>query len=66
MFHGIHAYTLVNAAGAGQLVKFRMAPLGGVVGLTDDEAKAKPADYLVDDIKDGWPPASPPASTCWR
>ncbi len=52
VFHGIHAYTLVNAAGASQMIKFRMAPLGGVVGLTDDEAKAKPADYLVDDIKD--------------
>ncbi len=51
-FHAVHAYTLVNAAGAGQMVKFRMAPLGGVAALTDDEAKAKPNDYLVDDIKD--------------
>ncbi len=51
-FHAVHAYSLVNAAGASQLVKFRMAPLGGVVGLTDDEAKARPNDYLVDEIRD--------------
>ena len=51
-FHAVHAYSLVNASGGNQLIKFRMAPLGGVASLTDDEAKAKPNDYLVDDIKD--------------
>jgi catalase len=50
-YWGIHNYTLVNAAGARQVVKFRMEPLGGEVGLTDDEAKAKPAEFLVDDLK---------------
>jgi catalase len=49
-YWGIHGYTLTNAAGAKQLVKFRMVPAGGEVGLTDDEAKAKPADFLVDDL----------------
>jgi catalase len=49
-YWGIHPYTLTNAAGAKQIIKFRMAPAGGEVGLTDDEAKAKPADYLVDDM----------------
>ncbi len=49
-FHGIHGYTLTNAAGATQLMKFRMVPTGGEVNLTDDEAKAKPADYLVQDM----------------
>lgn len=49
-YWGIHPYTLTNAAGAKQVVKFRMAPSGGEVGLTDDEAKAKPADFLVDDL----------------
>jgi catalase len=51
-FHGIHGYTLTNAAGSGQLIKFRMVPTGGEVNLTDDEAKAKPADYLVQDMTD--------------
>ena len=50
-YWGIHGYSLVNAAGAKQLVKFKMVPVGGEVGLTDDEARAKPADFLVDDIK---------------
>jgi catalase len=50
-YWGIHSYTLVNAAGAKQLVKFQMVPTVGEIGLTDDEAKAKPADFLVDELK---------------
>lgn len=50
-YWAIHPYTFTNAAGAQQVVKFRLVPQGGEVGLTDDEAKAKPADFLVDDIK---------------
>lgn len=49
-YWGIHPYTLTNAAGAKQIVKFRLAPSAGEIGLTDDEAKAKPADFLVDDL----------------
>lgn len=49
-YWGIHGYTLTNAAGAKQLVKLRMVPTGGEVGLTDEEAKAKPADFLVDEL----------------
>jgi len=51
-FHAVHAYTLTNAAGASHLIKIKMAPIGGSAALTDDEAKAKPADYLVDDLKE--------------
>ena len=50
-YWGIHGYTLTNAAGANRLVKFKMVPVGGEVGLTDDEARTKPADFLLDDIK---------------
>jgi len=49
-YWGIHNYTLVNASGARQLVKFQMVPTAGQIGLTDDEAKAKPADFLVDEL----------------
>jgi len=49
-YWGIHPYTLTNAAGAKTVVKFRMAPTGGDVSLTDDEAKAKPSDFLTDDL----------------
>lgn len=50
-YWGIHPYTLTNAQGAKQIIKFRLVPQGGEVGLTDDEAKAKPADFLVDELK---------------
>ncbi|MBL8834423.1 MAG: catalase [Rhodospirillales bacterium] len=50
-YWGIHGYTLTNAAGVTRLVKFKMVPVGGEVGLTDDEARGKPADFLVDDMK---------------
>jgi len=49
-YWGIHGYTLVNASGARQLVKFQMVPTAGEIGLTDDEAKAKPADFLVEEL----------------
>lgn len=51
-YWAIHPYTLTNAAGAKQLVKFKMVPVGGEVGLGEDEAKAKPADFLADELKD--------------
>jgi catalase len=51
-YHGLHAYTLTNAAGGGQVIKFRMVPTAGTVSLTDDEAKAKPADFLADELAD--------------
>ncbi len=50
-YWGIHGYTMENAAGARQLVKFQMVPTAGEIGLTDEQAAAKPADFLVDDLK---------------
>jgi catalase len=50
-YWAVHGYTLTNASGAKQLVKFRMVPTAGEVVLTDDEAKTKPTDFLVDEIK---------------
>jgi catalase len=58
-YWGIHAYTLTNAAGANQIMKFRMVPTGGEVNLTDDEAKAKPPEYLVQDMTDRLATAKP-------
>lgn len=49
-YWGVHAYTLTNAAGARQVIKFRMDPLDGPVNLTDEEARARPRDYLADDL----------------
>ena len=49
-YWGVHAYTLTNAAGARQVMKFRMDPLDGPVHLTDDEVRARPRDFLAADI----------------
>ncbi len=51
-YWGIHAYTMTNTAGQAQLMKFKLVPTGGEAGLTDDEAKAKPADFLVAELTD--------------
>lgn len=50
-YWAIHPYTLTNAKGATQIVKFRLSPKGGEVGLSDEDAKGKPADFLVDEVK---------------
>ncbi len=50
-YWAIHPYTLTNAKGATQIVKFKLSPKGGEVGLSDEDAKGKPADFLVDEVK---------------
>ena len=49
-YWGIHSYTATNAAGASQLMKFKLVPSAGEAGLSDDEAKGKPADFLVAEL----------------
>jgi catalase len=51
-YWALHSYTLTNAQGKAQIVKFKLVPTGGEAGLTDDEAKAKPADFLVAELTD--------------
>lgn len=51
-YYGVHAYTLTDAAGQKSVIKFRMVPTGGLATLTDEEAKTKPADFLVQDMMD--------------
>jgi catalase len=50
-YWGVHGYGFVNAAGAKQFGKWIFEPVGGVQGLTDDEAKAKGASFLFDDLR---------------
>lgn len=49
-YFAVHAYTATNAAGASRMVKFKFLPKGGEVGLSDDETKAKPANFLIDEL----------------
>lgn len=44
-YWGVHTFTLTNAKGESQIIKWRMVPAGGEIGLTDDEAKDKAADF---------------------
>lgn len=51
-YWAIHAYTLTNAEGRSTTVKFKLTPTAGEAGLTDDEAKAKPADFYRADLEE--------------
>jgi catalase len=51
-YWGVHAFGLVNAAGATQYGKWIFEPVAGVQGLSDDEAKAKGPQFLFDDIRE--------------
>ncbi len=50
-YWGVHGYGFVNAAGARQFGKWIFEPVGGLQGLTDDEAKAKGPTFLFDDLR---------------
>jgi len=50
-YWGVHAFGFVNASGTKQFGKWIFEPVGGVQGLTDDEAKAKGANFLFDDLR---------------
>ena len=49
-YWAIHAYTATNAEGVAKTLKFKLVPTAGEAGLTDDEAKAKPAEFLVAEL----------------
>jgi catalase len=44
-YFGVHTFTLTNAEGKSQIIKWKLVPKGGEVGLTDDEVKAKAPDF---------------------
>ena len=50
-YWGVHAYAFINAKGDKQYGKWIFEPVGGVQGLSDDEAKAKGASFLFDDLR---------------
>ncbi|TAG48674.1 MAG: catalase family peroxidase [Betaproteobacteria bacterium] len=56
-YWGVHGFGFVNASGAKQFGKWVFEPVGGVQGLSDDEAKAKGPSFLFADlsqrVKDG-------------
>jgi catalase len=48
-YWGVHAFPATNSKGETRFIKFKVTPVGGEVTLT--EAKAKPADFLHDDLE---------------
>ena len=50
-YWGVHAFPATNAKGETRFIKFKVVPAGGEVTLTEDEAKAKSADFLHDDLE---------------
>jgi catalase len=51
-YWGVHAFTFTNAAGEAQVVKYKLIPEAGDLGLTPDEAKAKGPDFYAGELKD--------------
>ncbi len=51
-YFGVHAFTFTNAAGDQTLVKYKLVPEAGELGLTPDEAKAKGPDFYAAEFKD--------------
>ncbi len=51
-YWGVHAFTFTNAAGEQTLVKYKLVPEAGELGLTPDEAKAKGTDFYAAEFKE--------------
>ncbi|MBR0972739.1 catalase family peroxidase [Bradyrhizobium japonicum] len=49
-YWGVHAFPATNAAGETRFIKFKLAPVGGDVTLSEDEARTKSADFLHEDL----------------
>ncbi len=50
-YWGVHGFVFTNAQGQKTAGKWIFEPVGGVQGLTDDQAKEKGANFLFDDIR---------------
>ncbi len=50
-YWGVNAFAFVDARGNRQFAKWVFEPVGGTQGLGDEEAKARPADFLFDELR---------------
>jgi catalase len=51
-YWGVHAFTFTNAAGEATLVKYKLIPEAGELGLTPEEAQGKGPDFYEAELKD--------------
>ena len=49
-YWGVHSFTFTNAAGEKTLVKYKLIPEAGELGLTPEEAKAKGPDFYTGEL----------------
>jgi len=50
-YWAVHAFPATNSRGETRFIKFKVVPVGGDVAPTEDEADAKSADFLYDDLE---------------
>ncbi|MBR1191944.1 catalase [Bradyrhizobium sp. AUGA SZCCT0160] len=50
-YWGVHAFPATSSNGETRFIKFKVAPVGADVTPTGDQARAKSADFLYDDLK---------------
>jgi catalase len=50
-YWAVHAFPATNAKNVTRFIKFRVVPVDGEVGLSDDDAKSRPADFLFTDLQ---------------
>jgi len=51
-YFGVHGFTFTNAAGERTLVKYKLIPEAGELGLTPDEARTKGPDFYAEELKE--------------
>jgi catalase len=49
-YWGVHAFPATNAKGDTRFIKFKVEPVGAQVTLTEDDARARSADFLNEDL----------------
>ena len=50
-YWAVHAFPATNSIGETRFIKFKVTPVGGDITLTEEEARAMPADFLHDDLE---------------
>ncbi len=50
-YWGVNAFELINAKGQSQFVRWQFVPDGGTMGLSDDQLKSLPDNFLADDLR---------------
>jgi catalase len=49
-YWGVHAFPATNEQGETRFIKFKIVAAGGEITLSEDDARAKPTDFLQDDL----------------